>query len=70
MQPIQASNYSIYFNQDAYVFLNSFLKDNKYSKLFILVDTNTNDNCLPHFLSLLAIENEIEIIYIESGEAF
>jgi 3-dehydroquinate synthase len=70
MQPIQASNYSIYFNQDAYVFLNSFLKDNKYSKLFILVDTNTNDNCLPHFLSLLAIENEIEIIEIESGEAF
>lgn len=69
MQPIQANNYSIFFNQDSYVFLNSFLKDNKYSKLFILVDTNTNDNCLPHFLSLLATEDEIEIIEIESGEA-
>lgn len=69
MQPIQAINYSIYFNQDCYIFLNSFLEENKYSKLFILVDSNTNENCLPHFLSLVATEIVIEIIEIESGEA-
>ncbi len=68
MQPIQADQYSIHFNGDAYVFLNSFIKNNCYSKLFILVDSNTNTHCLPHFLALLATENEIEIIEIESGE--
>ncbi|RAR50897.1 3-dehydroquinate synthase [Flavobacterium lacus] len=68
MQPIQATNYSIYFNQDCYTFLDSFLVENKYSKLFILVDSNTNENCLPHFLSLIATEIVIEIIEIESGE--
>jgi 3-dehydroquinate synthase len=70
MQPIQATDYSIYFNEDGYVFLQQFLAEQHYSKLFILVDTNTNENCLPHFLSLLATENEIEIIEIEPGEAF
>lgn len=70
MQSIQAGDYSIYFNEEAYVFLNAFLIEHHYSKLFILVDSNTNENCLPHFLSLLATENEIEIIEIESGEAF
>ena len=70
MQPIQATNYSVYFNQDCYTFLNSFLVENKYSKLFILVDSNTNENCLPHFLSLVATEIVIEIIEIESGEAY
>ncbi|HRE76641.1 MAG TPA: 3-dehydroquinate synthase [Flavobacterium sp.] len=69
MQPIQATNYSVYFNQDCYTFLDSFLVENNYSKLFILVDSNTNENCLPHFLSLIATEIVIEIIEIESGEA-
>ncbi|UPQ79427.1 3-dehydroquinate synthase [Flavobacterium azooxidireducens] len=69
MQPIQATNYSVYFNQDCYTFLDSFLEENNYSKLFILVDSNTNENCLPHFLSLVATEIVIEIIEIESGEA-
>ncbi|MCB0443313.1 MAG: 3-dehydroquinate synthase [Flavobacterium sp.] len=70
MQSIQAGDYSIYFNQESYAFLNSFLKKQNYSKLFILVDSNTNENCLPHFLAQLATENEIEIIEIESGEGF
>ena len=70
MQPIQATNYSIYFNDDCYTFLNSFLVENKYSKLFILVDSNTNENCLPHFLSLVSTEIVIEIIEIESGEEY
>lgn len=70
MQSVQANNYSIYFNQECYVFLDSFLEENNYSKLFILVDSNTNDKCLPHFLSLLATEKTIEIIEVEAGEAF
>ena len=39
-----------------------------YSKIFVLVDENTNEYCLPHFLSNLPTEIEIEIIEIEAGE--
>jgi 3-dehydroquinate synthase len=70
MQPIQGTNYSVYFNQNCYTFLDTFLEENNYSKLFILVDTNTNEYCLPHFLSMVATEVALEIIEIESGETF
>jgi 3-dehydroquinate synthase len=70
MQPIRGTNYSVYFNQNCYTFLDTFLEENNYSKLFILVDTNTNEYCLPHFLSMVATEVALEIIEIESGETF
>jgi 3-dehydroquinate synthase len=44
------------------------LKIEAYSKIFVLVDENTNENCLPYFLSNLPTEIEIEIIEIEVGE--
>jgi 3-dehydroquinate synthase len=69
MHSIQANNYSIYFNQEAYFFLNEFINQQKYSKLFVLTDSNSYTNCLPHFLAQLATEIEIEVIEIEPGEA-
>lgn len=69
MQTIQANNYSIHFNQEAYHFLNEFINQKKYSKLFILTDSNTYNYCLPHFLAQIATEIEIEVIEIEPGEA-
>ena len=44
------------------------LQPDVYSKIFVLVDENTNEYCLPYFLSNLPTEIEIEIIEIEAGE--
>jgi 3-dehydroquinate synthase len=68
MQTISGTNYNIYFGTTGYDSLASILLPNEYSKLFILVDENTSQYCLPHFLSNLATEIEIEIIELEAGE--
>jgi 3-dehydroquinate synthase len=68
MQTIQASNYPIYFNEKGYEALNLHVKENKYSNLFIIVDSNTNELCLPIFLPYLETELTIEIIEFEAGE--
>lgn len=68
MQTIQANNYPIYFNEIAYQALNTHLQNNNYSSIFIIVDTNTNEFCLPKFLPLLETEVAIEIIEFEAGE--
>ncbi|EIA07693.1 3-dehydroquinate synthase [Flavobacterium frigoris] len=68
MQSIQASNYPIHFNEKGYEALNLHLKENKYSNLFIIVDTNTNEFCLPKFLPFIETDLTIEIIEFENGE--
>ena len=68
MTPIQSNNYTIYFNDASFVYLENLLKTETYSKIFVLVDENTNEHCLPYFLSNLPTEIEIEIIEIEPGE--
>ncbi len=69
MQTIQSSKYAIYFNEKGYSYLNSELKISKYSKVFILCDSHTYENCLPNFLSQLETDIPIEIIEIEPGES-
>lgn len=69
MQSIQANNYLVHFNQNAYEALNKHLKDNKYSNLFIIVDNETNEHCLPKLLPILETDLNIEIIEFEAGEA-
>ena len=68
MNTIQATNYSIVFNENAYTALNLHFQKHNYSKIFILVDENTNEFCLPEFLPLLTTEIPFEIIELESGE--
>lgn len=68
MQTITANNYNVYFDIQGYETLTSLLIPSKYSKIFILVDENTSQFCLPHFLNNLATEIEIEIIELEVGE--
>jgi 3-dehydroquinate synthase len=68
MQSIQANNYPIHFNEKAYEALNLYLKENKYSSLFIIVDSTTNEFCLPKFLPYLETNLSIEIIEFEAGE--
>lgn len=68
MQTIQANNYEVFFNENGYTYLNEILDAKSYSKIFILVDENTSNHCLPRLLSLLATEIVIEIIELEAGE--
>ena len=68
LKTIQASNHPIYFNENGYPALNLHLSQNKYSTIFIIVDTNTNEFCLPKLLPLIETNSVIEIIEFEAGE--
>ncbi|MCG2611706.1 3-dehydroquinate synthase [Flavobacterium sp. SM15] len=70
MQTIKANNYSVYFNQEIYSYLNEILLTDAYSKVFVLVDSKTSEYCLTDFLANIATEVEIEIIEFEAGEQF
>ena len=48
--------------------LNEYIDDIKPSKIFILVDENTHEFCLPTLLPNLETEAHFEIIEIEAGE--
>ena len=68
MKPIKNNNCTILFNEACYPALNKYVMKGAFSNIFVLVDDNTNNNCLPHFLSNLVTNVTIEIIEIESGE--
>ena len=68
MDSITANNGVIHFNKTCYPALNQHIKALNFSKIFVLVDTNTHEYCLPFFLSMLETSLEIEIIEIEDGE--
>lgn len=68
MNSIQLNAYSIHFLETAYQELNQWIAAHDFSKIFVLVDTNTHSNCLKPFLEELETQSEIEIIEIEPGE--
>ncbi|UKM63967.1 3-dehydroquinate synthase [Flavobacteriaceae bacterium GSB9] len=68
MDSITANDSVIHFNETCYTALNQHLKAHNFSKIFILVDENTHEFCLPKFLSKVSTDVDIEIIEIESGE--
>lgn len=68
MNTISATNHDISFGTESYKNIEKLLIQNKYSKLFVLVDTNSNEYCLQHFLQNLATGITIEIIEFEHGE--
>lgn len=68
METISTTNYNIYFNETCYPALNTHIKENNYSKVFILVDSNTNMHCLPILNGYLETHQDIEIIEIEPNE--
>ena len=61
-------NANIIIEKDAFSEFNIFLLNQKYSKIFILTDTNTNNFCLPILLQNLDAEIPFEIIEIDPGE--
>lgn len=68
MKTIQTEKYPIHFNSNCYTALNSHLMESHYSIIFVLVDENTHNFCLPKFLEQVETTCTIEIIEIESGE--
>ncbi|MDB2385435.1 3-dehydroquinate synthase [Polaribacter sp.] len=68
METIKAVSYPVHFKENGYTALSEFLKNNHYSTVFILVDENTITHCYPKFIQQIEIENNIEVIEIESGE--
>jgi len=56
------------FNELCYLAINEYLNEGDYSKIFVLVDSNTHELCLPYFMSNLEVDTPIEIIEIEPGE--
>ncbi|MEM6722157.1 MAG: 3-dehydroquinate synthase [Bacteroidota bacterium] len=68
MNSIQAANYLVHFNANCYTNFNKHLADLNYSKIFVLVDSNTHEFCLSYFMSNLQTETPVEVIEIASGE--
>lgn len=68
MKSIESGHYSIHFNTNCYPNLNAYIADKNFSKLFILVDSNTHEACLPKLISSIETDLDIEIIEIENGE--
>ncbi len=68
MESITANNGVIHFQEACYTALNTHIKAHNFSKIFILVDSNTHDHCLSRFLPLLETAISIEVIEIEAGE--
>jgi len=64
MDSIVSDSYSVHFNQKAYDALNRHLAKSSYSTIFILVDENTHELCLPKFLSEISGDYHFEIIEI------
>lgn len=68
MKSIKATQYNVEFVEKNYQVLNSFLASKNYSSVFLLVDTNTEENCLPFFLQQSGLAAPLEVISIEAGE--
>jgi len=68
MTPIHTQDYSIQFNNDCYTALNKYIGVHSFSNIFIIVDSNTSEHCLPILLRQLETELTIEVIEIEAGE--
>lgn len=69
MQIIELDDYSIFLG-DMWEDLNIFIKEGLYSQYFVLVDENTLQYCLPHFLNNTDDDMVFEVIVIPPGEQY
>jgi len=66
VKKITTNSYEIRFSNDGYDYLNSLLSKKSYSKLFVIVDENTDKYCLEYFKSKTSINPNV--LKIKSGE--
>lgn len=65
---LNAEQAPVFYAPEAYKKLNEFLRENDPSLIFILVDSNTKEFCLPSILPILDTNRNIEVIEMEAGE--
>lgn len=64
-----AENNTIIFDTNTFSKLNSFLKKGKYSRLIVLADSNTINECYPIIAKNCASIQKADILEIDTGEA-
>lgn len=67
---VLANQAPILYKENGYAELSKYLKSTNPSTIFILVDTNTHNNCLQIFLQQLETDIVIEVIEMDAGEEF
>jgi len=60
----------VFYADNAFEELNTYLQRSNPSSLFIIVDSNTQELCLPILLQKLQTDVRLEVIEIEPGEEF
>ena len=68
MNSISTPSYAIHFNDMAVESLNMHLGTSNYSKIFILVDENSRQFCLPYLMSIIEGGYTYDLIEIKEGE--
>ena len=68
MDSIITNSYPLHFNNTAYEKLNTFVKENNFSKIIIITDSNTTLLCLEKFYSKFDKTSETFNISFSSGE--
>jgi 3-dehydroquinate synthase len=67
MESVKSQSYEVHINELAQAALNQHVANSSYSKIFLLVDENTKEHCLPLFEGFF--EHSINaLLQIESGE--
>ena len=68
LSAIKGGGYKVLFSNEAYIELDKLIESESYSKIFILVDSNTKQHCLPLFLDYFSKLNACPVLVIRSGE--
>jgi 3-dehydroquinate synthase len=69
MKSIFTKNSVVHFNSEVYTELNHYIKTSNPSIIFVLVDTNTHDDCLPQFLERIESGDiVVEVMEMPDGE--
>lgn len=58
----------IWFGEEAFTHLKSFIAKGDFSSIFFVVDENTHDMCLPYLLQSLGDLPRCEVLEVEAGE--
>ena len=69
METVSTNTYDVHFTDVAKAKIRQFLENSNYSKVFVLVDSNTEKNCLSYFKHLINFNVDATIV-IKAGEVY
>ena len=68
MKSIRSTDYDVHFEDQAYENLNDYLRREFHSKLFVLVDENTREHCLPILKKKMDEGDSMTVLEVHAGE--